>query len=29
MTIKSQIIDELLKNYSKPEDITGENGLHK
>ncbi|MBN2546967.1 MAG: IS256 family transposase [Spirochaetes bacterium] len=29
MTIKPEIIDELLKNYSKPEDITGENGLLK
>ena len=29
MTIKTEIIDELLKNYSKPEEITGENGLLK
>lgn len=29
MTIKPEIIDELLKGYSKPEDITGKDGLLK
>jgi putative transposase len=29
MTIKPEIIDELLKGYSNPEDITGKNGLLK
>lgn len=28
-TIRPEIIDELLKGYKKPEDITGENGLLK
>ncbi len=29
MEIKSEVIDELLKGYQKPEDIIGENGLLK
>ena len=29
MTIKTELIDELLKDYQKPEDIVGENGLLK
>lgn len=29
MTIKKKIIDELLKGYSKPEEITGQDGLLK
>lgn len=29
MTIRPEILDELLKNYAKPEDFTGENGLLK
>ena len=28
-TIRPELIDELLKDYEKPEDITGENGLLK
>jgi putative transposase len=28
-TIRPELIDELLKGYKKPEDITGENGLLK
>jgi putative transposase len=27
--IKTELIDELLKDYRKPEDIIGENGLWK
>lgn len=29
MTIRKEILDELLKDYKTPEDITGENGLLK
>lgn len=29
MTIRKEILDELLKDYRNPEDITGENGLLK
>src|SRR6201993_3534493 len=29
MEIKKELIDELLKDYKKPEDVTGENGLLK
>src|SRR5258706_1161417 len=29
MTIDNELIDSLLKNYRKPEDLTGENGLLK
>ena len=29
MEIKTELIDELLKDYQKPEDIIGENGLLK
>src|SRR5512138_1846775 len=29
MTIDNQLIDDLLKDYKKPEDIIGENGLLK
>lgn len=29
MEIKKELIDELLKNYQKPEDVIGENGLLK
>jgi putative transposase len=29
MTIKEELLDELLKNYKKPEDMLGENGILK
>src|SRR3954454_21115352 len=29
MRIKQEVIDELLKDYKKPEDVLGENGLLK
>jgi len=29
MSIRPELLDELLKDYKKPEDITGENGLLK
>jgi transposase-like protein len=29
MAIDDKLLDELLKNYKKPEDLTGENGLLK
>jgi putative transposase len=29
MTIDNELIDSLLKDYKKPEDIIGENGLAK
>src|SRR5260221_14068960 len=29
MTIDNELIDSLLKNYRKPEDLIGENGLLK
>ena len=29
MTIDNKLIDDLLKNYKKPEDLIGENGLLK
>ena len=29
MTIDNELIDNLLKNYKKPEDLIGENGLLK
>ena len=29
MTIDNELIDNLLKDYKKPEDIMGENGLLK
>jgi putative transposase len=29
MRIKPEVIDELLKDYKKPEDVLGENGLLK
>ena len=29
MTINNELIDQLLKDYKKPEDILGENGLLK
>jgi putative transposase len=29
MTIENELIDNLLKDYKKPEDIIGENGLLK
>jgi putative transposase len=29
MTIDNQLIDNLVKDYKKPEDIIGENGLLK
>src|SRR5258707_531248 len=29
MTIENELIDELLKDYKKPEDLIGENGLRK
>lgn len=29
MTIDNDLIDNLLKDYKKPEDIVGENGLLK
>jgi putative transposase len=28
-TITSELLDQLLANYTKPEDLTGENGLFK
>jgi putative transposase len=28
-TITPELLDQLLANYSKPEDLTGENGLFK
>jgi putative transposase len=28
-TITAELLDQLLSNYSKPEDLTGENGLFK
>src|SRR6516162_508688 len=28
-TITPELLDQLLSNYSKPEDLTGENGLFK
>jgi hypothetical protein len=27
MEIKKELLDELLKDYEKPEDVIGENGL--
>ncbi len=27
--ITAELLDQLLANYSKPEDLTGENGLFK
>jgi putative transposase len=27
MTIDNEILDRLLENYEKPEDLTGENGV--
>jgi putative transposase len=29
MTIKKEILDELIKDYKNPEDLLGENGLLK
>ena len=29
MTIENELIDKLLKDYKKPEDVIGENGLLK
>jgi len=29
MTIKKEILDELLKDYSNPEDLLGESGIIK
>ena len=29
MPFKKELLDELLKNYKKPEDLLGENGLLK
>ena len=29
LTIRPELLDELLAGYSKPEDLTGENGLFK
>ena len=29
MTIDNELIDNLLKDYKKPEDIIGENGARK
>ncbi len=29
MTIKNEILDELLKDYTKPEDMFGANGILK
>lgn len=29
MTIKKEILDELIKDYHNPEDLLGENGLLK
>ena len=29
MAIRKELIDELLKEYKNPEDLTGENGLLK
>ena len=29
MTIRPEILDELLKNYAKPEDLTGDGGILK
>ena len=29
MTIKNELLDELLKDYKKPEDMLGENGILK
>jgi transposase-like protein len=29
MTIRPELLDELLKDYAKPEDLVGENGLLK
>ena len=29
MTIKKEILDELIKDYRNPEDLLGENGLLK
>ena len=29
MEIKKELLDELLKDYQKPEDVIGENGLLK
>ncbi|HNY65424.1 MAG TPA: hypothetical protein PKM41_08280 [Deltaproteobacteria bacterium] len=29
MTIKDELIEELMKGYEKPEDLTGKNGLLK
>ena len=29
MTINEEVLDKLLENYQKPEDILGENGLIK
>ena len=29
MRIKPEVIDELLKDYKKPEDVLGQNGLLK
>jgi putative transposase len=29
MTIDNELIDNLLKDYKKPEDLVGENGLFK
>ena len=29
MTIGNELIDDLLKDYKKPEDLIGENGLLK
>ena len=28
-TISPEVLDQLLANYEKPEDLTGENGLFK
>jgi putative transposase len=29
MAIRTELIDDLLKDYQKPEDLVGENGLLK
>ncbi|MGA3052533.1 MAG: IS256 family transposase, partial [Chitinispirillaceae bacterium] len=29
MTIRNELVDELIKDYKKPEDILGENGILK
>ncbi len=29
MTIKKEVLDELLKNYKKPEDLIGKDGIMK